>query len=105
MGKLLSDLTKALLITKNKSNKQVSSMGSLIVTQSQCPECEYNGEEYDVDQYCAECDGQSNFTPKAGTQESPENSPYDQILALVEKLSQQEKSELLQTLEEELKVR
>jgi len=29
-----------------------------------CDKCEYNDPKYDIDEYCADCDGTSNFVEK-----------------------------------------
>ncbi|MCF8106756.1 MAG: hypothetical protein K9K64_14835 [Desulfohalobiaceae bacterium] len=99
MAKFMSDLTKTLFAQKKDSNK-VTSIGNTIITQSKCPECEYNSEEYDVDAYCTVCDGQEMFTPKEGEEISVE-SAYDRVLALLPEMTQADRQNLLHILQDE----
>ena len=100
MTKFMSGLTKTLFAQKKEANK-VSSIGNTIITQSRCPECEYNSEEYDVDAYCAECDGQELFTPKEREDISVE-SAYDRVLALLPEMTEADRQKLLHILQDEL---
>ncbi len=102
MGNLLTGLGKALLNKKNAGENDPQGTPAAFV-QSRCLECEYNSEAYDVDEYCADCDGQSHFTPREGAQdvEVPE-AAYDQILDLLPELSDAQKKQLIARLEDSL---
>ncbi len=102
MGKLGSDLQKAMLMAKMKSKKGTSSSGSLIVIQSRCSECEYNDPGYDIDEFCGQCDGQSLFSPKGGEARKSEENTYKQVMNLLPKLTFDEKKKIIHTLQEEL---
>ena len=102
MGKLGSDLQKAMLMAKMKSKKGTSSSGSLIVIQSRCSECEYNDPSYDIDEFCGQCDGQSLFRAKGGDDRKAERHTYEQVMELLPKLTLEEKRKIMDTLQEEL---
>jgi hypothetical protein len=102
MGKISSDLQKAMLMAKMKSKKGTSSSGSLIVIQSRCSECEYNDPRYDIDEFCGQCDGQSLFSPKGGETRTSEQNTYEQVMKLLPKLTFDEKKKIIHTLQDEL---
>lgn len=102
MGKLGSNLQKTMLIAKMKANKDTSSSGSLIVIHSRCAECEYNDPSYDMDEYCGQCDGQSLFRPREEEKGEAEETALEQVMELLPKLTLEEKTRLLQTLQQEL---
>ena len=103
MGNLITDLGKALL-NKKKSGENDPQAAPADFVQSRCLECKYNSEAYDVDEYCADCDGQSHFTPREDTQDIEDQAPaYDQILDLLPELNDAQKKQLIATLEDSLK--
>ena len=99
MGNILADLGKS-LFSKN-SARNTASADPANTVQSRCPECEYSSEAYDIDAYCAECDGQSHFRPRE-EQEISEVSSYERILELLPELSGTEKARLVEALQESL---
>lgn len=101
MSGFLSDLGKSLL-AKRASTQNTGSATQASMFQTRCPECEYSSEAYDVDEYCSDCDGQSNFQPREGQLKPDESSAYEQILDLVSELTDEQKRELIKTLEESL---
>ncbi|MCF8108639.1 MAG: hypothetical protein K9J81_06570 [Desulfohalobiaceae bacterium] len=102
MGNLITDLGKALLNKKNAGENDPQAAPSTFV-QSRCLECRYNSEAYDVDEYCADCDGQSHFTPREDAQDFEEPAAaYDQILELLPQLSDAQKKQLIARLEDSL---
>ena len=105
MGKLGSNLQKAMLMAKMKSKQGTSSSGSLIVIQSRCSECEYNDPSYDIDEFCGQCDGQSLFRPKGGEARKSVENTYEQVMKLLPKLTFEEKRNIIHTLQEELDYR
>lgn len=102
MGNLITDLGKA-LFNKQNSSTNSSQAASAMSVQSRCHECKYNSEDYDVDEYCADCDGQSHFTPREESRDIEDTaSAYDQILDLVPELNDAQKKQLIAALEDSL---
>ncbi len=105
MGNLITDLGKA-LFNKQNSSTNSSQAASAMSVQSRCHECKYNSEDYDVDEYCADCDGQSHFTPREDSQDIEDTaSAYDQILDLLPELDDAQKKQLIAALEDALESR